>query len=97
MIGIVGVFRSTAAEVGYIFNESFWGQGYASEALAAFLDIHWQRATADPTLPQAVTARVDPNNLGSVKVLRKCGFQDVQRLVGDKELGKKDLLLLQVD
>lgn len=93
MIGIVGTFRSTGAEAGYIFNESFWGQGYASEALEAFLNIYWQRVTADPTLPQAVSARVDPDNPASVRVLRKCGFRDVER----RELGKKDLLFLQVE
>lgn len=33
MIGVVGAFRSKCAEAGYIFNEAFWGRGYASEAL----------------------------------------------------------------
>lgn len=95
MIGVVGAFRSTGAEAGYIFNESFWGHGYASEALEAFLGIHWQRVAADPTLPQAVSARVDPDNPASVRVLRKCGFQDVERLA--RGLGKGDLLLLRVE
>lgn len=93
MIGIVGAFRSTGSEAGYIFNESFWGQGYASEALAAFLKIHWQRITADPTLPQEVSARVDPDNPASVRVLRKCGFRDV----GPLAVGGKDLLLLRAE
>lgn len=96
MIGIVGAFRSTGAEAGYIFNESFWGHGYASEALEAFLDIHWQqRVTQDSALPQTVSARVDPDNPASVRVLRKCGFKDVERL--SRGLGKGDLLLLRVE
>lgn len=93
MIGLVGAFRSAGSEAGYIFNESFWGQGYASEALAAFLKIHWQRVTTDPTLPQEVSARVDPDNPASVRVLQKCGFRDV----GPLAVGGKDLLLFRVE
>lgn len=94
MIGVVGAFRSTGAEAGYIFNEAFWGRGYASEALPAFLQIHWQRVAGAAN--QTVSARVHPDNAASVRVLRKCGFRDVgvEVVVG----GKEDcLLLLQVE
>lgn len=88
MIGVVGAFRSTGAEAGYIFNEAFWGGGYASEALPAFLQIHWQRVAG--AADQTVSARVHPDNAASVRVLRKCGFRDVG-VVGDR------LLLLRVE
>lgn len=95
MIGVVGAFRSKYAEAGYIFNEAFWGRGYASEALPAFLHIHWQRVAG--ATDQTVSARVHPDNAASVRVLRKCGFRDVEEVVvvvGGKEDG---LLLLRVE
>lgn len=76
---------------------SLRGQGYASEALAAFLNIYWQLATVDLNLPQAVTARVDIDNLASIKVLRKCGFYDVELQVGSGGLGDRGLLLLRAE
>lgn len=44
MIGVIYVtslFSPDTVEIGYSINQSFWGQGYASEALAAYIEEYW--------------------------------------------------------
>jgi RimJ/RimL family protein N-acetyltransferase len=53
-------------EVSYWLGREFWGKGIATQALAAFLQIQ----TARP-----IYARVARDNLASLRVLRRCGFE----------------------
>ncbi len=53
-------------EVTYWLGRAFWGRGIATRALAAFLK---ERMTERP-----VYARVAKDNMGSRRVLEKCGF-----------------------
>lgn len=57
-------------EVGYAFTPSAWGQGYATELVRFSLE-HAFGALAAPE----VHAFARPENLGSVRVLEKCGFK----------------------
>jgi RimJ/RimL family protein N-acetyltransferase len=98
MIGVIGVFRASItgiAEVGYVDNESFWGQGYASEALATYVNTYCDHIkTID-----AIVAMVDLENTASITVLRKCGFIEVEYLVEDivlPALGRRDTIVFQV-
>jgi hypothetical protein len=52
-------------EVGYWLGREFWGQGIATQALALFLE-------EEPTRP--LVAHVAKHNIGSRRVLEKCGF-----------------------
>lgn len=54
-------------EVTYWIDRAWWGRGVATRALAAFL------ARVDPRRP--IHARVAKDNLGSRRVLEKCGFR----------------------
>lgn len=66
-------------EVGYFFHPAAWGQGFASELVAASI------ALADGTLRLAkVRAFAHPDNAGSRRVLEKAGFQ-VVRFVPEME------------
>ncbi|MGW5055106.1 GNAT family N-acetyltransferase [Actinokineospora sp. NPDC004072] len=57
------------ATLGYCFDESTWGNGYATEAARALLG--W----AFDTLPlNRVQAETDTRNLASARVLQKIGF-----------------------
>lgn len=58
-------------EVTYWLGKSYWGKGLASRALAEFL-IH-----ANPSRP--IYARAAKDNIGSLRVLEKCGF----RVIGE--------------
>ena len=54
-------------EVTYWLGKEYWGKGIATWALAAFLAQH------NKTRP--IYARVSKDNLGSRRVLEKCGFK----------------------
>ena len=112
IIGVLGAFRFP--EVGYMLNRSYWGAGFATEALQAFIRLFWAEIppgpfTAAPPDAQAADSRVplgdaeesdvdavteepsgggrpkvttnfmeayvDPENVGSARVLVKCGFE----------------------
>ena len=65
--GNIGSWTSAEGqrEVGYWIDRAFWGRGIATEALTAFLRL-------EPTRP--LHAGVAKHNLGSIRVLQKCGF-----------------------
>jgi RimJ/RimL family protein N-acetyltransferase len=62
---IVSFVRSGEREVGYWIGKEYWGKGIATKALAAFLD-HVQM--------RPLYAHVAKSNVGSRRVLEKCGF-----------------------
>jgi len=98
MIGIMGVHRPfPEAELGYIFHPSAWGRGYATEALSAFLKVFWELR---PTVT-TIEAGTDYENYASMKVLTKCGFQEVKRLkeevvVSTKGSEKRDVVIFEL-
>ena len=57
--------QSGEREVGYWIGKEYWGKGTATKALAEFLEI----MTARPLF-----AHVAKHNVGSRRVLEKCGF-----------------------
>jgi len=61
--------------VGYWIGRAYWGRGIATAALAEFLE-------HDTTRP--LHAFVAALNVGSIRVLQKCGF----RRVGDGHIGE---------
>ena len=73
-------------EVGYWIDRTFWGRGVATRALAALLEI-------EPERP--LHAEVAERNLGSQRVLEKCGFVRIgQEDWLDKETGDAILGLI---
>ncbi len=61
-------------EVTYWLGKAFWGKGIATWALKEFL------ARKNQTRP--IYARVAKDNLGSRRVLEKCGFQIIEETKG---------------
>ncbi len=53
-------------EVTYWVGREFWGSGIATQALARFLKIQTRRP---------IYARAATDNVASIRVLRKCGFE----------------------
>ncbi|KIW08131.1 uncharacterized protein PV09_01065 [Verruconis gallopava] len=74
VIGSMGIMPHH--QLGYMFYKDYWGKGYASEALNAFV------SKAFEELPEVekLTAKVDSENYGSLGVMRKCGFTEVARV-----------------
>ena len=54
-------------EVTYWLGKHYWGKGLATRALSTFL------THANPTRP--IYARAAKDNIGSLRVLEKCGFK----------------------
>jgi RimJ/RimL family protein N-acetyltransferase len=84
---VVGSIGSWEAEgeraVGYWIGREHWGKGYATAALRAFLDIDRHRP---------LTAHVVDHNVGSRRVLEKCGFT-LDRSVQDEDVLEHVLIL----
>ena len=62
-------FRDGLPEVGYCLSRKCWGKGYMSEACKAFTDYLFELG-----YPK-VLIRADVRNVGSLKVIEKCGFK----------------------
>jgi RimJ/RimL family protein N-acetyltransferase len=65
--------------VGYWIGQEYWGRGVATAALAEFL----QHETTRP-----LHAYVAAHNVGSIRVLEKCGFHRVDS--GEEDLFRLD-------
>ncbi|MEL7216346.1 MAG: GNAT family N-acetyltransferase [Pseudomonadota bacterium] len=68
MVGMVGLGGVPAA-LGYMIARHAWGRGYATEAAGGLL------AALNPR--EKILAKVFADNVGSVRVLEKLGFQPV--------------------
>ncbi|NUU64146.1 GNAT family N-acetyltransferase [Paenibacillus agri] len=62
-------FENEKAEIGYDIAKSFWGKGYASEALSSLLDYAFSSLKLN-----RIEAKVDPQNVNSIKLLQKLNF-----------------------
>ena len=62
---IVSFVKSGEREVGYWIGKEYWSKGIATNALAAFLD---------HVKTRPLYAHVAKHNIGSRRVLEKCGF-----------------------
>ena len=71
VIGVIGAIRTP--EVGYMIHTDFWGEGYASEALQAFMPVFFEHYSGKERYDFA-EAHVDPEHIPSRKVLEKAGF-----------------------
>jgi len=67
-IGTMGSLGN--GEIGYMIHPQHWGKGYATEALKGLVGTH---ARVFPNI-KIIKAMTDTTNLGSRKVLEKCGF-----------------------
>jgi len=75
VVGSVSSYvESGKPEVTYWIGSAHWGKGIATRALTAFL------AQVNTTRP--IYARVAKDNLGSRRVLEKCGFQVIGEMRG---------------
>jgi RimJ/RimL family protein N-acetyltransferase len=82
--------QSGHREVGYWIGGDHWGRGIATRALTAFLQ-------EEPVRP--LFAHVAAINLGSIRVLEKCGFTLDRRELGGsiRGSGKVDELVMKLE
>jgi ribosomal-protein-alanine N-acetyltransferase len=76
--GIVGSIneKHQSADLGYCISRPYWGQGFASEAIAAMIAYLFNTVGLN-----RITASHDTENVGSGRVMQKCGmtFEGIQR------------------
>jgi len=72
--------HSGKQELGYWIGKSYWGKGVATKALAEFLDHVKDRP---------LYASVATHNIGSLRVLEKCGFTIVGEVREFSSVGGK--------
>jgi ribosomal-protein-alanine N-acetyltransferase len=79
LIGKLGAWR--LPEIGFLIDPAHWGQGFAREALAAFVERRRMLGSAE------LTADVDPRNRASIRLLEWAGFAETGRASGTWQLG----------
>ena len=79
LIGKLGTWK--IPEIGFLIDPTYWGRGYASEAMAAFIERRRGLGTTE------LTADVDPRNLSSIMLLARHGFMETGRAKGTWEVG----------
>ncbi|WP_342719321.1 GNAT family protein [Bacillus paramycoides] len=62
-------FENLRAEIGYDISKVFWGNGYASEAISTLVDYAFTHLKL-----YRIEAKVEPENVNSIKVLQKLQF-----------------------
>ena len=72
-----GIFEPTGEiELGYTLARQYWGRGYAAEAASACLTAGLAQIAAD-----RIIAVVDEANDASVRVARRIGMKEVERVI----------------
>lgn len=72
MIGCCGLVHpggQARAEIKYAIRRNQWGRGFAGEVVPAMLDYGFREFRL-----AEIIATVDPENVGSVHILKKCGM-----------------------
>jgi RimJ/RimL family protein N-acetyltransferase len=81
LIGKMGAWR--LPEFGFLIDRAHWGQGYATEAMSAFIDRRRRLGSTE------LTADVDPRNEASIRLLEKAGFVETHRASGTWQVGEE--------
>ena len=77
---VEGQLPAGEIEIGYFLKRSAWGNGYATEAVERILRFAFE---ASPL--EKVVAVIEPENIGSRRILRKTGFSTtgIRRAYGE--------------
>jgi RimJ/RimL family protein N-acetyltransferase len=81
---VVSFEMSGERQIGYWVGREYWGQGIATRALGLFLAV-------EPARP--LHAHVAKHNVGSRRVLEKCGFTIEREVVGGDGVEEQVLVL----
>ena len=77
--GLVARPERRAAWIGYCFTRSYWGHGYATEAVQAIITFGFQQLDL-----HRIFATCDPRNMASARVLAKSGMRREGHLLEER-------------
>ena len=84
-----------------MLNEDYWGKGYATEAMRAFMPLFFEHYTGgEHERYDHAEAHTDPELESSQNVLKKVGFELFEMREKDFEnpvLGLRDTLVFKMD
>lgn len=80
-------------ELGYTFHRTYWGNGYATEAVSLLLEFGFNALQLE-----RIGATCHPGNIGSIRVLEKSGFTLEGRLRSHRLVrgARRDSLLYSI-
>ena len=70
-------------DLGYRFKKAYWGQGFATEAAEACIKYGFEQIGL-----HRIVGRAEPGNIGSIKVLEKCGMKYIGEELVDGHTAK---------
>lgn len=87
VIGTCGLnyldYENSRTEVAYDLGSAYWGKGYGFELMTAFVE--WVFQSQDF---HRVEAKIDPDNLPSIKLIERLGFQKEGLLRDYEKIGQ---------
>lgn len=91
-IGTTGAYEKRqggVSEIGYFLSPAYWHRGYATEAVAALIDLLFAEGQ------RRVVADTDPDNAASIAVTKRLGFklEATLRAEWETHLGIRDSLI----
>jgi ribosomal-protein-serine acetyltransferase len=74
-------------EVSYFIDRNFEGKGWATKAIREVIEYVFSKMDMEK-----IYCRIDPENLASIRVAEKCGFQLEGRLRREFRTGEGDII-----
>jgi RimJ/RimL family protein N-acetyltransferase len=87
LLGRCGIIRQeidgeTTEEMSYLIDREYWGQGYATEAGQAVVQLAREKYRL-----QKLIALILPENISSIRVAQKCWFE-LERVIAEHKIWK---------
>lgn len=90
VIGRAGVWDETLGQIAIMLHPDYWGRGYITEVLEVLVPVLWRKGL------EKLHAHVHPQNIASLRALKRAGFEEKQSLVMHNEWCWKEGLCLEL-
>ena len=88
MIDIVHFYEGNAVEIGYVLSRKYWNRGLMTEACQTFINYLFNKGI------KKIFIQAHVDNIGSNRVIEKCGFRFTHQEVAPMSLMKPEMVTL---